>query len=128
MIVRKTGKLQHRCFVKGQRVDVVTKTPLFDEFVGQFRQRQLSELMLDDDLPCGSDAQENLVIRVNKDVAGRIGQVRAVRYNPEERAGVEQNVQDFSPRNCSSISSGRSSKNEGGTLKSFFARPTGRGL
>lgn len=128
VIIRKTGKLQHRCFVKRQRVDVVAKTPLFDKFVGQFRQRQLAELIFDDDLPCGSDAQKDFVVWIGEYPTGRIGQVRAVRYNPEERTSVEQNVQDFSPRNCSSISSGRSSKNERGILKSFFARPTGRGL
>jgi len=44
----------------------VTGAPLLDEFVRRFRQRQLAQLVLDDDLPCGGDAQVDLVARIGE--------------------------------------------------------------
>lgn len=106
----------------------MTDAPFLDKVMRRLRQRQSAQLVLDDDLPGRGNAQEDLVVRIGKNAAGGIGQFRTVRYDPEKRAGVEQNVQDPSPWNRASVSAGRSSKNVAGNENTPFARPIGRGL
>lgn len=64
MIFGQAGKLYDRRFLKGQCGNEVPGAPFRDEFVGRLRQGQFSELMLDNDLLSGSNAQVNFVIRI----------------------------------------------------------------
>ena len=64
VVFRQPGKLEHRRFIKRQGINEVEAAPFFDKFMGRFRQRQFTEVVLDDDLPGGSNAQVDLIVRV----------------------------------------------------------------
>jgi hypothetical protein len=58
-----------------------------DEIIGQ---SQASEGLLDRDLPCGHDADEDLVGRVFDEASRDLRQARAPFERPNQRVGVEQ--------------------------------------
>lgn len=78
VIIRDAGKLQYRGFVQGQRVYIMTGAPLLDEIVRRFRQRQLAQFVLDDDLPRGGDAQEDFVAWIGEVLTRGSGQLGAI--------------------------------------------------
>lgn len=73
VIIGETGKLQDGGFIKGQRVYLVASAPPLDKFVWWLGQRQLAQLVLDDDLPRGCNAQIDLVVRIGVELPRIIG-------------------------------------------------------
>jgi len=55
-------------------------------------QRQLAQRMFDDDLPKRNNAEEHLVLRILDRRSGFFRQGRVTGDEPEEIAGIEQNV------------------------------------
>jgi len=127
VVLRQSRELQDRFFFQRQRADVVAGPPSAHEPVRRLGQRQLAQLVLDDDFSHGSHAQVDLVVGVRKEAACGDGEVGAVRDDPEKRAGVQEDVQSSSPENLESVSAGSSSKNVAGTAKLPLARPIARG-
>lgn len=61
--------------------------------------------------------------------AGGGGELWGVAHNPEERAGIEQEVQSVSPLKAANTSAGNGSKNAvGNSTPRSAAKPSGRGL
>ena len=128
MIVRKTRQLKHCVLLKWKGIDTVAAPPFFDKFMGWFGQRQFAEFIFNDNFPCGSSAQINFIRWIREKFAGIVGQIRAAGNYPQKSAGVQKDIHSSSPWNWASVSSGKSSKNDIGTLNLPFARPMGRGL
>jgi len=59
--------------------------------------REATKSMFDRNFPSGNRRQKKLVIWVGEMRAGCVRKLRRVDDNPQKRAGVQQEVQDFWP-------------------------------
>src|SRR5712691_2079113 len=89
-------------------------------------QRKSPQGMFDSDLPSTYRTQIDLVLHLSKHLPSSIGKSWNISNKPEEGARIQQNPHVFSPANAASRSSGRGSKNSGGTVNSPLASPIGR--
>jgi hypothetical protein len=103
--------------IEVERVQAEPRSPAVDVVLWRLRKREAAESMLERDLPCGERAQVDLVRRVAARAACRRRELRIVGGEPQEGAGVDEELHSRLPRpsNASRSPSGRGSKKLGGT-------------
>src|SRR5450432_4043308 len=123
--LRELSDGQGSAFVERERFDVVSRPYVRNKRGGLARERQLTERVLDGDLPGGDGAQIDVVVRIRERLPRHARQRAIARRDPEEGAGIEEELHE-PPRNAVTISSGSGSKKRGGILSSPRASPMGR--
>ena len=86
----KTKQMKARLLIKRKAFDSVLSSLEWNKHVGRSRQRQPSKTVLHRNLPNRNAAQENVVVRIDKQFPRARGQLLGVCGKPDERTGVEQ--------------------------------------
>lgn len=95
--VRQIGKVQRIRLGKLKRIDQVTLALPGNKLVWRQGQGKFPQLIFDIDLPDGNDAETDFIFRFAECGPHRVGQTLFTLHDPQERAGVQQQLQYFSP-------------------------------